>query len=99
MYLLKEDVLRCKQLIMRGADINYSNKYGFTPLHFGIEKQVSDKMVKFLLKAGANPHHEDIDGKDCCDKANDNDVYHNILSLHDFKCMSNPALRIKFTDA
>lgn len=73
MYLLNQDILRCKQLIMRGADVNYSNRDGLTPLHFAIENAVSrgitDRTVKFLLKAGANPHIEDINGEDCSDKA------------------------------
>lgn len=50
-YVLNEDLERVQQLIMRGANVNYSNKQdGWTPLHFAIENGCSSKMVKFLLK-------------------------------------------------
>ena len=83
MYMLNQDILRCKQLIMRGADVNYTNRAGLTPLHFAIEKAkergITDKTIKFLLKAGANPHHEDIRGADCCDKAHQLGVFPGIM--------------------
>lgn len=37
MYLKKEDKLRCMQLLMRNADINYANNMGLTPLHIAID--------------------------------------------------------------
>ena len=70
--------------------MNYSNRDGLTPLHFAIERQaasiekqtkdggITDRTIKFLLKAGANPHHEDIHGEDCCDKAQRFGLFNNI---------------------
>jgi hypothetical protein len=37
MYLLKEDKLRCMQLLMRDANVNHVNKIGLTPLHVAID--------------------------------------------------------------
>jgi len=55
---------------MRGADINHCNKItGLTPLHMAIEARINSKVIKFLLVNGANPHIEDYNGLDCCDKA------------------------------
>ena len=69
-YLEKKDLHHMKQLLMRGSNINYQNKMtGLTPLHYAIENNYNSKMVKFMLTYGANPHHEDPDGNDCCDKA------------------------------
>ena len=102
MYLLNQDILRCKQLIMRGADVNYANRDGHTPLHFAIVKAksrgITDRTIKFLLKAGANPHIEDVRGEDCCDKAQRLGVFHSITTLHDGKCKANPQLRTKFNE-
>jgi ankyrin repeat protein len=45
---------------MRGSDLNHcSLKTGWTPIHWAIENNISAKIVKFLLKNGANPHIED----------------------------------------
>ena len=55
---------------MRGADINYlSKKLGMTPIRLAIENVMPAKIVKWLLKSGANPHILDYEGKDCCDVA------------------------------
>lgn len=52
---------------MRGADVNYINrKTGFTHLRLAIEKELSPKIVKWLVKSGANPHILGFDGLDCC---------------------------------
>ena len=49
-YLLRGDLKRMKQLLMRGADINFVNeKSGFTPLHKAIEEQLDIKIIKFLI--------------------------------------------------
>jgi ankyrin repeat protein len=52
-YLERADIERCKQLLMRGAHINYENKFGVIPIHFAIDKRLPEKVVKFLLKHGA----------------------------------------------
>jgi len=59
---------RCQQLLMRNADVNYINKNGKTPLHIAVENNLDTKMIRFLLEAEANPHIEDRDGLDVCDK-------------------------------
>jgi len=69
-YLMKKDIGRMKQLLMRGADVNYVNCItGLTPLHQAIDAKLNSKIVNFLIKAGANLHIEDYKGLDCCDKA------------------------------
>jgi ankyrin repeat protein len=52
---------------MRGADINFINKMGKTPLHHAIENNLEAGTIKFLLNSGANPHIEDNEGHDVCD--------------------------------
>lgn len=95
-YLMKKDINRMKQLLMRGADINYCNKKtGFTPLHQAIESKLNSKIVNFLIKSGADAHVEDFDGLDCCDKAQDIDRYDKIRVLRSMECRNNPALRSK----
>ena len=69
MYVLKEDIARCKQMIMRGSKINYVNKFGKTALYIAIEHNISEEMILFLIDAGAQIHVEDQNGKDCCDVA------------------------------
>lgn len=70
MYILKEDYIRCQQLLMRGANVNYATKaHGKTALHHVIERGMSLDVVRWLLKAGADPHIEDSDGFDSCDRA------------------------------
>ena len=67
-YLLREDLARSQQLIMRGANINFpSSKEGSTPLHYAVKNGVSSETIRFLLKSGADPHLEDVFGKDVCD--------------------------------
>lgn len=81
---------------MRGADINYVNKKnGFTPLHFAIENNMNSKIVNFLIKHGADPHIEDFSGKDCCDKAKDNERYKKLATLSQMECKYKPHLRKK----
>jgi ankyrin repeat protein len=62
---------RCKQLLKRGSKINYINTKNKTPLHIAIEKQLPSKMIQFLLSFGANPHIEDGNKLDCCDKGHE----------------------------
>ena len=81
-YLQKSDIFRMKQLLMRKANINYCNTItGFTPLHQAIESKMNSKIIKFLLQYGANPHIEDKDGLDCCDKANGVEKYKKVKQL------------------
>jgi len=94
-YLMKKDIGRMKQLLMRGANVNYINKItGLTPLHQAIDAHLNSKIVNFLVKAGANPHMEDYEGKDCCDKATNVERYEKLRALTSYECKKNPSLRI-----
>ena len=69
------DLQRMKQLLMRGANVNFCGIKKLTPLHLAIDNQAPTKVIKFLLKQGANPHIEDTNGLDCCDKAQKIEMY------------------------
>ena len=103
-FLLKEDLNRAQQLIMRGASCNFCfTKNGLTPLHILIERRSPPKIVKWLIKAGADPHQEDPNGLDCCDKvrkmqANMDFYYHEISILRKKACIINPKLRSKYDE-
>ena len=53
---------------MRGSNVNHINRNGLTPLQIAIEHNVPRHLIEWLLDAGANPHIEDKNGLDCCDK-------------------------------
>ena len=83
---------------MRGCDVNYCGlNTGKTPMHWAIEHGLPCCYIKFLLKNKANPHIEDADGKDCCDKAKLNPRYVKMktLTCEDCGCSKDPSLRIK----
>ena len=83
---------------MRGSNINYCNKKtGHTPLHTAIELKLNSKVTKFLLKSGANPHVEDYNGQDCCDKAT-HERYQKIKIFKSEVCKLDPSLRVKVED-
>ena len=65
-YLEKQNLPRCKQILKRGSNINFRNKDHKTTLHLAIEKKLPEKIIRFLLDFGANPHIEDFDKKDSC---------------------------------
>ena len=46
-------------LILRGADIDYVNSFGFTALHLCVEKKLN-RSVEYLLFKKANPHIMDL---------------------------------------
>ena len=95
MYLIKEDLIRCKQLIMRGSDINFQNPDGKTPLHFAIENELADNIIKFLLKAGANPHIMNKHDQDCCDIVQRLGIYPRQFIFYSNECKRDPQLRMK----
>ena len=67
-FMIKRDILRMHQLLMRGADINYLNrKTGMTHLRHAIDEKLPVKVINFLLKSGANPHILDFKDQDSCD--------------------------------
>ena len=75
---------------MRGANVNFQNSDYRTPLHLAIEKKLPSPILKMLLKLGANPHMEDKNGKDCCDKAVELNLYKDINIFHEQKCQKDP---------
>lgn len=93
-YLEKGDLTICKQLLKRGANINYKNKDSLTPLHIALKKSWPEKIIRFLLDFGANAHMEDRDGIDCCEKAKG--LYPGIPEFGE--CEGNPAIRVPHQD-
>ena len=64
----KEDLKMARKLVAGGADVNYVDVYGNTPLIQMIKLDIRDS-VKFLLDKGADPHICDAGGEDACDHA------------------------------
>lgn len=52
----KTNLSNVKRLIKHGADVNYKDNEGFTPIGIACIKH-SHKIVKYLLKHGANPNY------------------------------------------
>ena len=48
-------------LIEKGADINHSDRNGYTALHFAAQ-EAHTEVLKYLLKHNANPNVQDIHG-------------------------------------
>lgn len=95
-YMLKQDLLRMQQLIMRGADVNYLNrKTGFTHLRHALEVGLQPKIIAFLLKNGANPHILDYNDQDACDVARSKPLYDHVKAFQSQPCLDNPELRIR----
>lgn len=47
------DVLKVRNLVVKGADVNYKNEVGFTPLMYSAVTGINS-ITKILLKAGSN---------------------------------------------
>ena len=96
-YMLRQDLIRCKQLLMRGANVNYRNlQNGLTPLHIAINASMSSRVIRFLIKNGANPHFEDLNGLDCCDKVAKMSRYQEFRVFRHQDCRKDQSLRIEF---
>ena len=67
LYVLRGNLKFASKILIRGADINYKNKFGKTLLYLAIAKKVKSAIIEWLLEEGANPHIEDPAGIDCCD--------------------------------
>jgi ankyrin repeat protein len=93
-YILRENLKFASKLISRGSNINYVNKMGLTVLHMAVEKKKPIKVIEWLIQEGANPHIEDKENKDCCDKVIGSKTYAKCKYLH--KC--KPELRIAHVD-
>ena len=77
-YMMKKKLGFIRKLLIRGAEINYVNKFGKTAIHLAVENSLPENVIQFLIHEGANPHIIDQNGKDACDKANKTDLYPNI---------------------
>ena len=82
LYFLNRDYNRCRQFLMRGANVNHQNSSGKTALHLAVELHMDDKAINFLLKVNANPHLEDNTGMTCCDKARFLGIYKHFDELY-----------------
>lgn len=87
------DFKMARKMISRGADINYVNRDGLTPLHLCVEKKRVEA-VKFLLEKGAQQHIVDMEGRDACDKAKANGLADQVEEFHNCnprkKLLANP---------
>jgi len=79
--LLENDFKMARKMLSRGADINYINRNGFTPLHLCVKMKRTDA-VRFLLEKGAIQHIVDMEGRDACDMAQDNGIADEIQEFH-----------------
>ena len=82
---------------MRGANINYASSKGFTALHVAIENKLPEKIIKFLIKYGADPHIENKDGKDACEMGHK--LYPNITVFTTMECKTNKGIRTSYYEA
>ena len=51
-----------RKILIRGANINYTNKQGKSALHFAIEGYLKESTIRYLIAQGADAHLEDING-------------------------------------
>ena len=93
--LQRNEISRCKQLLRRGADINYENRNGITALHFAIEERLPENTIRFLIDFGAKIHFEDKTGMDACDKVKKYNLYPRIKRFYDGSCVTDPSVRTK----
>jgi len=56
LYVDKEDVEMVNKLLSRGADVNYRNRFGKSPLLKAVENNCLPELVDLLLRKGANAH-------------------------------------------
>ena len=67
----KEDIKMARKLVARGADVNWIDKNGNTPLLTFVQLKKPEQ-VRFLLEKKASQHICDEEGKDACDHAKAN---------------------------
>ena len=73
-YILKNSFDLATKFMQRGCNVNYQNRDKRTPLTLAILRGNEDA-VKYLLGKGADPHYEDLTGKDSCDYALKSDIF------------------------
>ena len=77
----RDDILEVKELIESGADIEFSDSFGCTPL-INAAWVASAEIVEYLLGLGANINHRDNDGKTALEKVMEighNDYGHKVV--------------------
>ena len=67
----KEDIKMARKLVARGADVNWIDKNGNTPLLTFVQTKKIEA-VRFLLEKKASQHICDEEGRDACDHAKAN---------------------------
>jgi uncharacterized protein len=56
-------------IIQLSGDLNIKNKAGLTPLHLAVQRNASEKIIKILMDAGADPKIKDSKGESALDLA------------------------------
>ena len=75
-YALEFGFEQANRLLARGAKINYTNRDGKTVLTLAVKAE-NVNTVRYLLGKGADPHYEDLTGKDTCDYAKQSENFAN----------------------
>ena len=70
---------QCVDLISRGADVNFADEYGFTPL-FVAARRGNEEITKLLCESGANVEHRNYQGKTAMNMAEETD-FQNIIAI------------------
>ena len=77
------------KLIENGADVNFSDKHGYTPLMYAVKYPY---MVEYLLQNGANVHQKDNQGETALHKSINSLVdYETVLLLLDLHILEKTA--------
>ena len=63
----------------KGADVNFADEYGFTPL-FVAARRGNEDITKLLLESGANVAHKNYQGKTAINMAQEKG-FQNIVAL------------------
>lgn len=63
-----------KELISANANINAVNDEGYTPLFVAVESSKSKQLISLLLRSGADPSHQNKQGKTALDMCSNDDM-------------------------
>ena len=70
---------QCVDLISNGADVNFADEYGFTPL-FVAARLGNEEITKLLCESGANVKHRNYQGKTAINMAEEKG-FQNIVTI------------------